>query len=305
MSWQPCEQPTEHDVPPDPAVETVVVPRTSDLGGFTVRRALPSVRRRTVGGFVFLDQMGPTIFDAGKGIDVRPHPHIGLATFTYLLDGAILHRDSVGSIQPITPGAVNWMTAGRGIVHSERTAPELRTAPQPLYGLQLWVALPAAQEESDPGFAHYAADAIPSVEGDGVTARVVVGDGFGLRSPVATMSDLFFYDLRLAPGATASIPAEHVERALYLIEGRVELDGIEYDPGQLLVLAPGRPVEVGALTPARLAALGGEPLDGPRNIWWNFVSSRKDRIEQAKADWKRDRFGLPVPEETEFIPLPE
>ncbi|MFN4089525.1 MAG: pirin family protein [Alphaproteobacteria bacterium] len=305
MSWQPCEDPAEHEAPPDPSVETIVVPRTSDLGGFSVRRALPSAGRRTVGGFVFLDQMGPAIFDAGKGIDVRPHPHIGLATFTYLFEGAILHRDSVGSVQPITPGAVNWMTAGRGIVHSERTAPELRATPQPLFGMQLWVALPAAREETDPDFAHYPAAAIPATEGEGVSARVVVGEGFGLRAPVATLSDLFFFDLTMAAGATVAVPADHVERALYLVEGRVAIDGVPHEPGRLLVLAPGRPVAVRAETPARLAALGGEPLDGPRHLWWNFVSSRRERIEQAKADWKRDRFALPVPDETEFIPLPD
>jgi redox-sensitive bicupin YhaK (pirin superfamily) len=258
-----------------------------------------------VGPFVFLDQMGPAVFDAGHGIDVRPHPHIGLATVTYLFDGSILHRDSVGSVQPIMPGAINWMTAGRGIVHSERTAPELRRTPQPLYGLQLWVALPAALEETDPGFAHYPAASIPTVEGEGVSARVVAGPGFAVRSPVATLSELFFHDLRLAVDATVVIPADHEERALYLVEGRVEIDGTAYESGQLLVLAPGHAVDVRAATAARLVALGGEPMDGPRHIWWNFVSSRPERIEQAKEDWRRDRFGLPVPGETEFIPLPE
>ena len=298
-------QPADPAPPPGAAVETVVVPRARDLGGFEVRRVLPSARRRMVGPFVFLDQMGPATFDAGRGIDVRPHPHIGLATVTYLFDGSILHRDSVGSVQPITPGAVNWMTAGRGIVHSERTAPELRLTAQPLYGLQLWVALPAALEETDAGFAHYPAATIPTVEGEGVTSRIVAGAGFGVRSAVATLSELFFHDLRLASGATVVVPADHEERALYLIEGRVEIDGTAYEPGQLLVLAPGRAVDIRAASPARLVALGGEPMDGPRHIWWNFVSSRPERIEQAKEDWRRDRFGLPVPGETEFIPLPE
>ena len=286
------------------AVETVVVPRARDLGGFEVRRVLPSTRRRMVGPFVFLDQMGPAVFDAGTGIDVRPHPHIGLATVTYLLQGSILHRDSLGSLQSIEPGAVNWMTAGRGIVHSERTAPELRRTPRPLFGLQMWVALPAALEETDAAFAHYPAAVIPAVEGEGVAARVVAGSGFGLRSPVATSSELFFHDLTLSAGATVVIPAAYEERALYLIEGGVEVDGTAFAAGQLLVLAPGRPVDVRAPAGARLAALGGAPLDGPRHIWWNFVSSRPERIEQAKADWQRDRFGLPVPGETEFIPLP-
>lgn len=305
MSWQPCPLPVENDAPPDPAVETIVVPRSRDIGGLDVRRVLPSVHRRMVGSFVFLDQMGPALLASGQGLDVRPHPHIGLATMTYLLDGSILHRDSLGTIQPILPGAVNWMTAGSGIVHSERTAPELRPIEKRLYGLQLWVALPAAAEETGAAFAHYAADAIPATAGDGIEARIVVGEGFGVRSPVASLTDLFFFDLTLAEGAVATVPAAYEERALYLIEGRVEIDGTAYDPGQLLVLAHGRTVDVRALTPARLVALGGEPLDGPRHIWWNFVSSRKERIEQAKEDWRRERFGLPVPGETEFIPLPE
>ena len=305
MSWQPCPLPVENDAPPDPAVETIVVPRSRDIGGLDVRRVLPSVHRRMVGSFVFLDQMGPALLASGQGLDVRPHPHIGLATMTYLLDGSILHRDSLGTIQPILPGAVNWMTAGSGIVHSERTAPELRPIEKRLYGLQLWVALPAAAEETGAAFAHYAADAIPSTSGEGIEARIVVGEGFGVRSPVASLTDLFFFDLTLAAGAVATVPATYEERALYLIEGRVEVDGTAYDPGQLLVLAHGRAVDVKALTAARLVALGGEPLDGPRHIWWNFVSSRKERIEQAKEDWRRERFGLPVPGETEFIPLPE
>ncbi len=305
MSWQPCPLPVENDAPPDPAVETIVVPRSRDIGGLDVRRVLPSVHRRMVGSFVFLDQMGPALLASGQGLDVRPHPHIGLATMTYLLDGSILHRDSLGTIQPILPGAVNWMTAGSGIVHSERTAPELRPIEKRLYGLQLWVALPAAAEETGAAFAHYAADAIPATAGDGIEARIVVGEGFGVRSPVASLTDLFFFDLTLTEGAVATVPAAYEERALYLIEGRVEIDGTAYDPGQLLVLAHGRTIDVRALTPARLVALGGEPLDGPRHIWWNFVSSRKERIEQAKEDWRRERFGLPVPGETEFIPLPE
>ena len=305
MSWQPCPLPVEDEAPPDPAVEAIVVPRSRDIGGLEVRRVLPSVHRRMVGSFVFLDQMGPALFASGQGLDVRPHPHIGLATMTYLLDGSILHRDSLGTIQPILPGAVNWMSAGRGIVHSERTAPELRPIEKRLYGLQLWVALPADKEESAPAFTHYDAAGIPITSGEGVEARIVVGDAFGHRSPVRSFTDLFFLDLKLDAGARFTLPALHDERALYLIEGKIELDGQTYDPGQLLVLAPGRPVDLKAATPARLVALGGEPLDGPRHIWWNFVSSRKDRIDHAKEDWRRERFGLPVPGETEFIPLPE
>lgn len=305
MSLQPSDQPRETSATGPSSIDMVIVPRSRDLGGFEVRRVLPSAKRRMVGPFVFLDQMGPALFDTGHGIDVRPHPHIGLATVTYLLDGAILHRDSLGSVQPITPGAVNWMTAGSGIVHSERTAPEVRAARHRLFGLQMWVALPAAKEETSPAFTHYAASAIPQVEGEGVTARIVAGEGFGARSPVETQSALFFHDLELAPGARMVIPTGYEERALYLIDGHVQVDGTVYAPGQLLVLGPGHAIEVEAAEGARLAALGGEPLDGPRHIWWNFVSSSLERIEQAKADWTRDRFGMPVPGEHEFIPLPE
>ncbi len=287
------------------AIETVVVPRTRDLGGFAVRRVLPSAQRRMVGGFVFLDQMGPAVFDVGSGIDVRPHPHIGLATVTYLFDGSILHRDSLGTVQAITPGAVNWMTAGRGIVHSERTGPEERRRRKSLYGLQLWVALPQAHEETQAAFAHYPADAIPAFDGDGARGRIVVGEGMGLRSTVETLSDLFFFDIDLEPGAIFRIPADYEERAVYLIEGRIEVDGQIYEPGRLLVLAPGQAIAATAMEAARFIVLGGEPLDGPRHLWWNFVSSRPERIEQAKEDWERDRFGMPIDGETEFIPLPD
>ncbi len=305
MSWQPCGVPQEKGALSKFAVKSVVIPQSRDLGGFEVRRVLPSVHRRAVGPFVFLDQMGPALFDAGRGIDVRPHPHIGLSTLTYLLKGSILHRDSLGTVQPIAPGAVNWMTAGRGIVHSERTASETRATPHPLFGLQLWVALPQTLEETSPSFTHYPAANIPVVEGEGVTAKIVAGKGFGARSPVVTSSPLFFFDITLAADATVTIPADHEERALYLIEGRVMAEDVIYTPGQLLVLAPGYGIDVRALEPARLAALGGEPLDGPRHLWWNFVSSRPERIEQAKQDWRRDRFGHPVPGDGEFIPLPE
>lgn len=286
-------------------VETTVVPRTRDLGGFEVRRVLPSIQRRMVGPFVFLDQMGPTRFAGGAGIDVRPHPHIGLATVTYLHRGSILHRDSLQSVQPIRPGDVNWMTAGRGIVHSERTDREVRREPNELYGLQLWVALPRDQEETAPAFAHHPQSALPRLEDAGIRARVIAGSAFGRTSPVATLSPLFFVDVELAAGARLKLDADHEERAAYLLEGRIEIEGAAYDPLQLLVFAPRREVVIAARAPVRLALIGGEPMDGPRHIWWNFVSSRKERIEQAKADWKRDRFGVQIPGETEFIPLPE
>lgn len=286
-------------------VDTRIVPRTSDLGGLQVRRALPSAQRRIVGPFVFLDNMGPALFQPGTGLDVRPHPHIGLSTVTYLYEGAIMHRDGAGHIQEIQPGEVNWMTAGRGIVHSERTSAPHRQQGQRLFGLQMWVGLPRDHEETDPGFTHYGLDAQPVIEGEGVRAQVVAGTLFGKTSSVRTLSPLFFGDLRLQGGAAVVLAAEHAERAAYLSEGKLEVDGQIYAPGQLLVFAAGLPVTLRAPGGARVAVLGGEPLDGPRFVWWNFVSSRKDRIEQAKEDWRRDRFGQVVPgDETEFIPLP-
>ena len=286
-------------------VETVVVPHASDLGGgFKVMRALPSVQRRMVGPFVFLDQMGPVELAAGSGLDVRPHPHIGLATVTYLFDGEILHRDSLGSVQPIRPGELNWMTAGRGIVHSERTPPELRPSGPRLAGLQAWGALPARDEESEPAFAHHGAAELPVIDAPGLSVRLIAGEAFGARSPVATCSPLFYADVTLAPPARLQVPIEHVERAAYIVAGSIAIDGVAYSAGQLLVLRRGAEVVITASSATRLMLLGGEPLDGPRHVWWNFVSSSHERIEQAKADWRAGRFA-PVPGETEFIPLPD
>jgi redox-sensitive bicupin YhaK (pirin superfamily) len=290
-------------------LETIIVPRTSDLGGgFEVRRALPSRQRRMVGPFIFFDQMGPIVFRAGTGLDVRPHPHIGLATVTYLFEGEILHRDSLGTVQPIQPGAVNWMTAGSGIVHSERTGPDARAQGGPLFGIQSWVALPQAHEETAPAFAHHDKNSLPVIEGDGARVRLIAGTLCGARAPVRTASAMVYADARLAPGARFVLGTEHEERAAYLIEGSVELPecGEPFVTGQLLIFRPGAEIVLTAAktAPARLMLLGGAPMDGPRHIWWNFVSSSKERIEQAKADWKEGRFA-PVPAETEFIPLPE
>jgi len=295
------------ELSPESALEAIVVPRASDIGNFEVRRALPSMQKRTVGPFVFLDEMGPAVLPAGVGIDVRPHPHIGLETVTYLFDGSIMHRDGVGSIQLITPGEVNWMTAGRGIVHSERSTPEARKVDQRMFGLQMWVALPRDKEEIDPRFAHYGLEAQPVVEGEGVWARVVAGSLFGQTSLVETQSPLFYGDIKLEAGASVVIPAEHIERAAYLVEGTVQVEGVNHESGRLLAFASGRPVTLTAINgPARFAAVGGEPLDGPRFLWWNFVSSSKERIEQAKQDWQRDRFDQIVPNDTvDFIPLPD
>jgi redox-sensitive bicupin YhaK (pirin superfamily) len=286
-------------------IQHEILPRTRDLGdGFAVRRVLPAAERRMVGPFIFFDQFGPIELPAGRGLDVRPHPHIGLATVTYLFEGSITHRDSLGFVQPIAPGDVNWMTAGRGIAHSERSDPELRKRPQPLSGIQIWVALPAQHEEIAPAFAHYPAATLPLLDGEGMSVRVVAGTLFGRTSPVKTLSDLFYAAATLTPAAVLSLDARHAERAAYLLDGTIEIGGRSFAPGRLLVFAPGHAVAMRALRAARLLLLGGEPMDGPRHIWWNFVSSRKDRIEQAREDWKAGRFAR-VPGETEFIPLPE
>jgi redox-sensitive bicupin YhaK (pirin superfamily) len=281
----------------------VLVPRGRDLGGFSVLRLLPARERRAIGPFVFLDQMGPAELPPGGGIDVRPHPHIGLATITYLFDGLIVHRDSLGSVQPIRPGEVNWMTAGSGIVHSERSDPELRKRSQRLCGAQAWVALPAAREEMAPAFAHHAASSLPIVEGEGAALRIIAGRAFGEESPVEVASELFYADAELAPGASLSLGSEHEERGLHLVSGSLEIAGRTFEAGVLLALANGRTVTLRAPRGAHLLLLGGARLDGPRHLWWNFVSSRRDRIEQAKEDWREQRFAA-VPGETDFIPLP-
>src|SRR4051812_5131330 len=285
-------------------VELVIEPRPRDIGGFEVLRLLPVAQRRSVGPFVFFDQMGPATFAAEHGVDVRPHPHIGLATVTYLFQGEIMHRDTLGSVQVIRPGDVNWMTAGSGIAHSERTPPELRTRGGPLFGIQSWVALPKAHEEADPAFFHHPARSLPKIDDEGKAVTIIAGTGFGRRAPVATFSETLYCDVVLKAGAKIEVPIEHEERAIQPVTGRINVAGHSVEPGRMLVLRPHERVVIEALEDARLMLLGGEPLDGPRNIWWNFVSSSKDRIEQAKADWKAGRFGQ-VPAETEFIPLPE
>jgi redox-sensitive bicupin YhaK (pirin superfamily) len=288
----------------NPGIDVVIVPPTHDLGdGFHVRRALPSRQRRMVGPFVFFDQMGPTVLRAGSGLDVRPHPHIGLATVTYLFDGEIIHRDSLGNTQAIRPGEVNWMIAGRGIVHSERTAADKRAAGSSVSGIQTWIALPKAEEERAPSFRHHAAGELPLIEGEGKSLRLIAGSLCGARSPVATLSDMFYADVTLAADARLPVATEHEERALYILRGRVDVDGSAFDANQLVVLRPQLAVTVRALAPSQLLLLGGAPMDGARHVWWNFVSSSSERIEQAKADWREGRLGS-VPGDAEFIPLP-
>jgi Pirin-related protein len=286
------------------SVIDIIEGRPRDLGGFSVRRVLPAARRRTVGPFIFFDHLGPADFAPGSGMDVRPHPHIGLATVTYLLEGRIVHRDSLGNVQAIEPGAVNWMTAGRGIVHSERTADEDRVRGLRMHGLQFWVWLPRAQEECAPAFHHYPAASLPQAVVDGVQLRLIAGTAIGLQSPVQTLAQTLYVDARLPAGGTLQVPAESVERALYPVDAPIEVDGRLFEPGRLLVLAPGRAVRVHAERAATVMLLGGEPLDGERQLWWNFVSSSPERIEQARADWAAGRFPA-VPGEHEFIPLPE
>jgi redox-sensitive bicupin YhaK (pirin superfamily) len=306
MSFFPGQDPAPGDKFSCDALKAVIVPRTSDLGdGFTVRRALPSAQSRMVGPFVFFDHFGPTEFRSGNGLDVRPHPHIGLATVTYLFDGEIMHRDSLGTAVPIRPGAINWMTAGSGIVHSERTGTERRAKGDTLHGLQMWVALPAASEEMDAAFAHHATEEFPEVRDNGKTVRVVLGSLYGQKSPVRTTSETIFADVVLKAGAALPLDAGHEERAVYVIEGEIDVAGDKFGPQRLLVFKPGDAITIRAATDTHLVIAGGAPMDGPRHIWWNFVSSRKDRIEQAKADWAAGHFGKVPGDEIEFIPLPQ
>jgi len=290
------------------AIELVIPPRMRDLGeGFMVNRALPYAKRRAVGPFVFFDEMGPADFPPGEGIDVRPHPHIGLATVTYLFEGSILHRDSLGSLQAIRPGEVNWMTAGRGIVHSERTAAEHLEHGQRLHGIQTWVALPLAMEEMEPAFLHYPAADFPNVELDGAAVRVVAGSAFGASSPLVTASPTVYLDIVLQPAARLVLPAMAEERAIYTAIGDATLDGEGWEKGAMPVLKAGVEPELQAGSHgARVILVGGAPLDGAaRVMFWNFVSSRAERIEQAKRDWREGRFPLVPGDEAEFIPLPE
>ncbi len=300
MSYTPAPGPVERAAPG----RSVIAPRLRDLGGFSVRRVLPAPKHRMVGPFIFFDHMGPADFDPGGGIDVRPHPHINLATVTYLFEGEIFHRDSLGSAQAIRPGAINWMTAGQGIVHSERTPPEVREAGHRLHGLQIWVALPRAAEEVAPSFHHHPADTLPVYSDAGVEVRVLVGSAFGVTSPVAIASPLSYVEAALAPGAVLPLAPAVPERAVYLVEGAVEIGGTRFDAGQMILLAPGdRELRAGGA--CRLVVIAGEPLDEPRFIEWNFVSSSRERIEEAKRAWRERRFPLVPGDDKEFIPLPE
>jgi redox-sensitive bicupin YhaK (pirin superfamily) len=287
-------------------VEAVIIPRAHDVGGFEVHRALPAREKQMIGPFIFFDQMGPGEFLTGHGLDVRPHPHIGLATVTYLFEGSILHRDSLGTQLSIVPGDVNWMTAGSGIAHSERTDTNLRTHNNRLFGIQSWAALPKSMEETPPAFVHHAAGALPVLEDKGVHLRLIAGDGWGIRSPVETHWPLFYADATLTPSATLPLPDQHEERGVYVVTGTVDVAGTNFAAGRMLLFRSGDRLSLQAGPQgARLLLLGGAVMDGPRHIFWNFVSSSRDRIQQAKADWKARHFGTVAGDEKEFIPLPE
>ena len=286
------------------SVETHIIPRTSDIGNLAVRRALPSREKRSVGSFVFWDQFGPGELIQNVGLDVRPHPHIGLSTLTYLFAGTMQHRDSLGNDIVIGPGAVNLMTAGSGIVHSERSDPDSRASLSELFGIQSWLALPRSWEETAASFDHYGESRLPQFSENGVEGRVLLGDWFGLESPVSFPGDSMYVDLRMSENSAAEFPKGQEERAIFSAQGAIKIDGVLYPESELLVLAPGRDVRVVAPHGARVLLFGGEPLDGPRHLWWNFVSSSKERIEQAKIDWLGGRFAQ-VPGDDEFIPLPE
>jgi len=304
MSFSPCPDPTLGDRNSCDAIDLVIVPRAVDLGEMTVRRALPSIERQMVGPFIFFDQMGPAEFLTNQGIDVRPHPHINLATLTYLLNGEIVHKDSLGSDLAIRPGEVNLMSAGQGIVHSERTSEHHKQNGQKLFGLQTWMALPVDQEEGSPAFTHLGKSELPVVEIEGINARLIAGNALGVSSPLKTASPTLYADVTLSKGAQLPLPTDYIERAIYLLAGEISIDGSRFSTGQLVILKRDQQIVVKASENAQFMLFGGEPMDGPRYIWWNFVSSRLERIEAAKEEWSQGKFDSVPGDENEFIPLP-
>jgi redox-sensitive bicupin YhaK (pirin superfamily) len=287
------------------SIETLIEARCRSIGDFSVGRVLPSVARRTVGPFIFFDHMGPADLAPGQGIQVRPHPHINLATVTYLFEGEIEHRDSLGYYQTIKPGAVNWMTAGRGIVHSERSSVEEVARQSRLDGIQLWVGLPKADEETEPSFAHHPANTIPEMRIGGATARVLIGTAWEETSPVQTVHPMFYAAIEMPRGSEVTLPGTHPERAAYLASGEVQVGLETLSPKQMAVFRRDSDVILHATSDSRVMVIGGEPLDGPRHLWWNFVSSSKERIERAKTDWVEGHFPKVAGDESEFIPLPD
>ncbi|WP_424929835.1 pirin family protein [Amaricoccus tamworthensis] len=308
MSWNPRQNP-ECPLSSDGALETLIIPRARDIGGFEVRRALPSPKRQMVGPFIFFDQMRPAEFITDGGIDVRPHPHIGLGTVTYLYQGEFEHRDSLGTHQMIYPGEVNWMVAGRGVTHSERTSAETRATRHSLFGIQTWIALPEDREDMAPDFEHHKQTALPEIDDAGIAARLILGSAFGKMSPVTMQSETFYLDVVLQPGAHFPLPDDHEDRGIYVTEGSVEIAGDNFEAGRMMVFRPGDAISVRAgEAGARLMALGGATMNEGRYIWWNFVSSSRDRIEEAKeawkaADWESGPFRLPPGDDQEHIPI--
>ena len=312
MSWNPALDAHSPNGTDASAIEAVIIPRAHDLGGFEVRRALPAPKRQMVGPFIFFDQMGPAEFLPTKGLDVRPHPHIGLATISYLYRGRMHHRDSLGTDNWVEPGDVNWMVAGHGITHSERIDDVTRREPMPFFGIQTWVALPKDHEDKAPDFIHAPNKSLPFLEAEGKEVRVILGEAWGARAPVETASEMFYADAVLAPGAKLPLPDNHEDRGAYVVEGAVEIAGQSFEAGQMMVFRPGDQISITAKAQgARLMLLGGATLEGPRYIWWNFVASSRERIEEAKHAWSRGdwadnpRFQLPSGDDQEFIPLPE
>jgi redox-sensitive bicupin YhaK (pirin superfamily) len=310
MSWNPDLKPSYPEAGNLNSIETQIIPRTRDLGGFEVRRALPAPARQMVGPFIFFDQMGPAEFLTGGGIDVRPHPHIGLATVTYLYNGEFQHRDSLGTNQMIYPGEVNWMIAGRGVTHSERTSEHTRRGKHNLFGIQTWVALPERVEETNASFEHHGKEELPLLEGEGKQVRLILGSAWGANAPVKTFTEMFYADVVLAARAVLPLPDNHEDRGLYVTDGTIEVAGERFDSGRMMVFRPGDPITVNAgERGARLMLLGGETMNGPRHLWWNFVASSQERIEAAKeawaqGDWDHGRFRLPPDDNQEFTPLP-
>jgi len=304
MSWIPGADP-DIDLNCPEMVEMVIIPRTGDIGNFEVRRALPFRNKRMVGPFIFWDQMGPGEFLTNQGVDVRPHPHIGLSTVSYLFDGSLDHKDSLGSSSRIVPGDINLMTAGKGIVHSERTGKDIRQNPSKLFGIQSWLAQPKNYEEADPTFSNVTKDNLPEFSESGIAGRVLIGDFHGLSSPVPAQWETLYVDLQLQKGAQIEVPKQTEERAIYVLAGQIEIGGRQYDPQQMMVLRPGDNVTVKALSSVHMMLLGGAAMDGPRYIFWNFVSSTKERLEQAKNDWRQGRFPKVPGDDKEFVPLPE
>jgi redox-sensitive bicupin YhaK (pirin superfamily) len=304
MSDLPSNDPIPGDAQSCAAIEHVIIPRARDLGGFEVRRALPAAERQMVGPFIFLDQMGPAEFLLTGGIDVRPHPHIGLATVTFLFEGEIYHRDNLGNALAIKPGELNLMTAGRGIVHSERETTEAKAMTRRMFGMQAWAALPKSHEEDAPAFEHFGMAQLPRIEGEGKRIRLILGEAYGARSPAAFPHPALYAEAVLAPGAILPLDPDYDERAVYVASGEIDIAGQRFEAGRLLVFRPGDRISILALSHARLMLLGGEPMDGPRHIWWNFVSSSKDRIDAAKADWRAGKYPTVPGDDKEFIPLP-